>query len=178
MLAQKGLLEIRSGSGTYIARPSVEVLRDNLDLFVHFNQSALFDLVEARVCLEVEIAGLAAQRATTQDCQHIKAYLEKMEKTIDDATAYVEADICFHEALAIAANNEFMQLLLSSIRGALRANIRLLLKHHPTAVDEALEFHRRIAKTIQEHEVEAARLAMREHIDSVRRGLKELRSQT
>jgi DNA-binding FadR family transcriptional regulator len=177
MLAQKGLLEVRSGSGTYVARPSVEFLRDTFDFFIRFNKSAMFDLVAARRCLEVEIAGLAAERATAQDCQHIAACLERMEQAVSDPEVYIEADVCFHEALAKAANNEILQLLLSSIRGALRENIRVLIEHHPTALDEAMRYHRRIAQTIQEQQPEAARLAMQEHIRSVGRGLRELGTQ-
>src|SRR4051794_13942333 len=43
MLVQKGLLEVRQGSGTYVARPSIEFLRDSLDSFIRFNKSALID---------------------------------------------------------------------------------------------------------------------------------------
>jgi DNA-binding GntR family transcriptional regulator len=40
MLAQKGLLEIRSGSGTHVARPSAEFLGDTLEFALHFDRSA------------------------------------------------------------------------------------------------------------------------------------------
>jgi len=177
MLAQKGLLDVRPGSGTYVVRPGVEFLGDTLDFFIRFNSSALFQLVEARRSLEAEIAGLAAQRATPEDYQHISTYLERMEEAANDPEAYIEADIHFHEALAQAANNEILQLLLGSIRGALRENIRVLVQHHPTALDEAMQYHRRIAQAIQQHEPETARLAMREHIEGVGRGLRELEAQ-
>ena len=177
MVAQKGLLEIRSGSGTYVVRPSAEFLRDSLDFFIHFNRSALFDLVEARRCLEGEIAALAAERATPTDLESFSAHLEILEGAVNDPEAYVEADIDFHEALARTAKNEILQLLLGSIRGALRENIRVLITHHPTALEEAMTYHRRIVQAVHQHEPQAARLAMREHLDSVGRGVRELQAQ-
>ena len=176
-LVQKGLLEVRPGSGTYVARPSAEFLRDTLDFFVLFNSSALLDLVEARRSLEVEIAGLAAQRATSEDYQLLETYLDEMAAAIDNPEAYVEADICFHEALATAAKNEILHLLLSSIRGALRRNITILARHHRLAVETAMQYHYRIAKAVHQQDVEEARLAMREHIESVGSGLRDLEAQ-
>jgi GntR family transcriptional repressor for pyruvate dehydrogenase complex len=177
MLAQKGLLEIRPGSGTFVVRPSTEFLQDSLDFFIRFNSSALFDLVEARLSLEVEIAGLAAQRANAEDYQRIKFYLDQMEEKIDDYAAYIEADLCFHEALAQAAKNEILQLLLSSIRGALRKNIGHLAKHHPSAVATAMQYHHHIARAIQQRDEQEARLAMRGHVEEVGRGLRDLEAQ-
>lgn len=174
MLVQKGLLEVRPGSGTFVARPSAEFLRDSLVFFVRFHDSGLYDLIEARYALEVQIADLAAQRATEEDLQFIDDCLHKLEATVGDPERYIEADICFHSALAKAARNEILQLLLDSIRGALRENIRILLQHHPTAVEEAMRSHRRIARTVREHSAEKARAAMREHLESVKRHLEEL----
>ena len=177
MLVQKGLLEVRPGSGTYVARPSADFLRDSLDFFVRFRDSGLYDLIEARYALETHIAYLAAQQATEEDSEFIFARLRELETTVGDPERYVEADVCFHSAVAKAAKNEILQLMLDSIRGALRENIRILLEHHPTAVEDAMRFHRRIARAVREHSPEEARAAMREHLKSVRRGLEELMTQ-
>lgn len=174
MLVQKGLLDVRAGSGTYVARPSTEFLRDTLDHFVRFNQSALFDLIEARRAIEVEIAKLAAERATPEDLSFIDSVLEQLEHSVGSLDPYIEADIRFHGSIATAAKNEILKLLLDSIRGALRENILVLVKHHPTAVAEAMGYHRRIAQAIRQHDTDEARAAMWEHLNSVQRGLEEL----
>lgn len=174
MLVQKGLLEVRPGSGTYIARPTTEFLRDTLDHFIRFNKSALFELVEARRSLEVEIAEMAAQRATPEDQAMIAAALEHLEASVGSLEPYIEADIQFHSTLAVAAKNEILQLLLDSIRGALRENIRVLVRHHPTAVEEAMRYHRRVARAVREHDGAEARIAMGEHLATVRRDLQDL----
>jgi GntR family transcriptional repressor for pyruvate dehydrogenase complex len=174
MLVQKGLLVVRPGSGAYVNCPNGEVLRDYLQFLVHFNASAFYDLVEARRALELEIADLAARRATTEDIEYLKKCLQDMEQTIGDAPRYVEADVCFHAALARATGNDILRLLVDSFRGALRENIHILLANHPTAVEAALRSHRSIMRAVEEHLPEAARQAMNEHLESVRQGLHEL----
>jgi GntR family transcriptional regulator, transcriptional repressor for pyruvate dehydrogenase complex len=178
VLVQKGLLEVRAGSGTYVARPTTEFLRDTLDHFIRFNKSALFELIEARRAIEVEIAEMAAQRATEQDRALIGAALERLEASVGSLEPYIDADIHFHSTLAVAAKNDILELLLDSIRSALRENIRVLVQHHATAVEQAMRYHRRIARAVQEHNGTEARTAMWEHLESVRRGLQDLDEQS
>lgn len=174
MLAQKGLLEVRPGSGTYVARPSAEILEDSISFLIRFSETALYDLLEARLLIEVEIAGLAAERATGEDRQLIAERFEQLEATTDDLEAYGEADIRFHTALASAAKNEIYCLLLSSIRGALRQIIRFFVKHNPTVLEEAHLYHQRILQAIEQQRPEEAREAMRQHLEIAHRGLQAL----
>lgn len=175
-MVQKGLLEVRQGSGTYVASPSVELLRDSLSFFVRFSDSGLFDLLEARFALEVQIADLAARRSTPEDVSRIAACYDDLRRAVDDPDRYIEADIRFHAALARAAKNEILLLLLDSIRGALRENVRVLVTRHPHAVEDAMYYHQRITQAIQQGSAADAREAMRMHLESVRLGLHELES--
>ena len=138
-------MEVRPGSGTYVASPNNDFLCDTLDHFIRFNKSALFDLIEARRVIEVEIAEMGSHTREDEDRELIAAALERLEKSVGSLEPYTEADIHFHSMLALAAKNGILELLLDSIRGALRENISVLVRHHATAVDEAMSFHRRIA---------------------------------
>ncbi len=169
---------MRQGSGTYVTRPGIESLSESLKFFIRFNSGALLDLVEARRPLEAEIAALAAQRATEEDCQLIKEYLKEMEQNTKNPEAYVEADICFHESLAKATYNSILQLLLNSIRDALCENITVLARYDPPAIVEAIGYHRRIVAAVGQHDPVKASVAMREHLESITRGLKRLEKQT
>jgi GntR family transcriptional repressor for pyruvate dehydrogenase complex len=173
-LVQKGLLEVRAGSGTYVARPGAEFLQDFLDLFVRTSEFGLLDLVEARRALEVQIAELAAQRATEDDCRLIDLYLDELETASADPEHYIEADVSFHAALGKAARNEILQQFLKSIRGAMRENIRIVVTHRPEAVQEALRAHRRIALAVRAHACAEARLAMDDHLQGIQRHLQDM----
>jgi GntR family transcriptional repressor for pyruvate dehydrogenase complex len=173
-MVQKGLLEVRQGSGTFVASPSIELLRDSLSFFVRFTDSGLFDLLEARFALEVQIAELAARRSTSEDVARVVGCLGELEHSLDDPDRYIEADIRFHAALARTAKNEILLLLLDSIRGAMRENVRVLVTRHPHAVENAMGYHRRIAQAIQRGSAPDARENMRLHLESVRLELHEL----
>jgi GntR family transcriptional repressor for pyruvate dehydrogenase complex len=173
-MVQKRLLEVRQGSGTYVACPTAELLGDSLTFFVKLNATGFYELLETRVALEVQIAELAAIRCTQEDILMMETRLSELELVLGDADQYVEADICFHTSLAEAAKNTVLRLLLNTIRGATRENIRLLTKRHPTATEEAMKHHRLIIKAIKQHQPEEAREAMRKHLDSVRDDLQDL----
>jgi GntR family transcriptional repressor for pyruvate dehydrogenase complex len=157
-----------------VACPTADILADSLSVFVRLNESGLFDLLEARLALEVEIADLAAQRATPEDCQELEDQIHELEAVINDPEKYVEADIRLHAAFARAARNEILMLLLDSIRGAMRENVRVLLLRRQKAVGEAMDYHREIVEGIKQHSPEKARLAMRAHLESVRLRLNEV----
>ena len=65
--------------------------------------AVLGDFLEARRVLEIEAAGLAAERATNEDVEALSGIFAHMEATADRAvknaeleTEYDEADIAFH----------------------------------------------------------------------------------
>jgi len=174
MLAQKGLLEVRPGAGTFVRRPSSEFLRDTLTFFIRFSPSALLDLVQARRCIEAEIARLAAHRATSEQVAELLANTREMEKNRKHVGKYVDADVRFHEILAEAAGNQILQLLLSSIRGALRENMRMVLKNAPAVTSKSIRHHRAIAEALRAGDAESARDAMLKHLDEIVKQLTKL----
>jgi GntR family transcriptional repressor for pyruvate dehydrogenase complex len=176
VLTQKGLLEVRHGAGTFVARPSVDFVRESLSVFVRFNHAAFWDLVEARLALETRIAALAAERATDDDLDEIARCLAEMEAAGDDHEAFVDADVRFHAALAAAARNQILNTLLFSIRDVLRDNIALLVSHQKPAIAESNAYHRRIVSAVRERRPDEAQRAMEEHLESVRAGLQEVLS--
>lgn len=173
-LVQKGLVEVRPGLGTFIARPSSELLGDTLTSYIHFNRSGLLDLVEARRILEVEIVACAAERATAEDRVTVNAHLKVMDDSVSDLDEYIDADVLFHQALGRAANNEILRVLLDSMREAIRENIRTLATLYPESIREAAVHHRAIAEALERRDPDAAREAMRGHLAGVERGLLEL----
>jgi GntR family transcriptional repressor for pyruvate dehydrogenase complex len=89
-----------------------------------------------------------------------------MDRSLHDPDAYVEADLDFHLALAEAAGNPLILSLLDSIVGLLREQrSRIFL------VDGGPErgqfHHKRILAAILKGDPEAAREAMRAHLQQV-----------
>ncbi|HEX7291503.1 MAG TPA: FCD domain-containing protein, partial [Conexibacter sp.] len=83
-----------------------------------------------------------------------------------------EADIAFHQALAAATGNRALAVLAERIHAA------LLVARYPLArpqhrVERALPEHRRILAAVEAHDAEEARAAMRDHLDTAAKYLRE-----
>lgn len=164
-LVARGLLEVRPGSGALIKAPTAQTVVQSVVSFMQVGQPE-FDyskIHEVRRVLEIEIAGLAAERRYEEDLQHIQSYLEQMEAAIADRPAFAAADVAFHVALARATHNELFVILLDSIAGVM-FRVRELGGRLPSAPQHALRFHRKIFRKVRAQDVEGARQAMLEHL--------------
>jgi len=127
----------------------------------------LQSLVEARQLIEVELAGLAAERAGASEVQAITTYLDRMTTCaeVGQAEGFLEADVEFHFAVAQAAQNSILSQCMTLIRNLMLrwfsdTMLRLGVKK------EALVEHREIADAIQDRAPAAARQAMMLHLQA------------
>jgi len=174
MLAQKGLVQVRPGSGTYVAQPTATFIADTLHLFLRLNPDLLLDFIESRIAIETETAAMAAERATARSIQALEKTVDDMNVYRDEPDRYVEGDLAFHIELARATGNQVLVLLITSLRAALRENIRYFVSH-PEVIERSLRYHRQIYEAVAAHQPDAARAAMRLHfghiVDGLRSGL-------
>src|SRR5256885_15630501 len=66
-LVAKGVIEVRSGSGLRVAAVDATAVTESMSLFLRGRTLDFEKVHEVRALLEVHIAGLAADRATTAD---------------------------------------------------------------------------------------------------------------
>jgi GntR family transcriptional repressor for pyruvate dehydrogenase complex len=122
MLISNGLIETRAGRGTYVAaslragqpRPGVPLLREEVE-----------ELTEARRVIEVQLAALAAERATPEQVEALRGATERMEAAAANPYEYPEADVDFHLELAAAAGNRYLLQAMVDIRALLRQDMEL-----------------------------------------------------
>jgi GntR family transcriptional repressor for pyruvate dehydrogenase complex len=167
-LREKGLVEAFSGRGTFITDGTTNAVRQSLDLMVRIGQpEGSTHLAEVRALLEPEIAGLAATRIQESELVTMREAVALMDRSGQDPDAYIEADLDFHLALAEAAANPLILSLLDSIVGLLREQ-RLRIFNVPGGPGRGQIHHKRILQAIEQHDSQAARQAMREHLEQVR----------
>ena len=106
VLAQRGLLVIEPGRGTFVTLPAEHDVARSIALFARARDVSFANLVEVRRALEPEIAELAAARATETHVQRLQACIEVMDRSLTDPEAYVAADQEFHSVLAEATGND------------------------------------------------------------------------
>jgi len=166
-LSVRGLVEIRPGSGTYVRRLSSETAAASIGLLLRVRGAPISfqHLYEVRRMIEVEIAGLAAERATAADIEAMEKVIEKMAESVDSPAQFTQYDLGFHSGLVDAAHNELLPILLDPIIEHL-LSFRLLAYRYDRegAIEGALLYHRSLLAHVKAHDRAGARQAMRDHL--------------
>lgn len=186
-LEERGLISVRHGRGATVNDSAhwdvfaADVLAALLE--TARSEDVLGQYLECRRILEVEAAGIAAERATKRDVAQLEQAFARMENQAERGPGaaaeqlFHEADVAFHEALVAATGNIALGGLVQRINSA------LLLARFPLARPEyrrerALPEHRRILDAVAAGDAEEARQAMSDHLDTVAGYLAELRGKT
>ena len=116
-LKARGLVEARPGNGTYIQRPSSADASAYLGPLLSLQQlkDRYRDLTEVRWTLEVEIAGLAAERAESKDIAELEIAFAGIETDAEDVDQFLRYDFAFHSALGAATHNEVYRVFIMLI---------------------------------------------------------------
>jgi len=182
-LEERGLVEVRHGHGT-IVRPEDRWSRFDSDVVAALLSgkraaALLGEYLECRRILEVEAAGLAAERACDRAVVKLSAAFAKMEVTARSAQVnpaaeerYRESDIDFHREIVRAAGNPTLGQVTEPIHRALGSAFGALARPQERFV-RGLPEHERILEAIAEHDPDAAREAMRTHLLTVEGYLRE-----
>ena len=169
-LAQQGLVDMRPGRGTIIIDGAHEAMQNSIGLVMKLKLGEVggsANLVEVREILEVEIAGLAAARATEKEVAAMREAIQAMDENLCNADAFIAADNLFHEALARATQNTLILILVNSI-----VNLLSEQRKHIFEVEGGPQrgqvHHKCILQSVIAHDPEGARAAMRAHLQQVR----------
>jgi GntR family transcriptional repressor for pyruvate dehydrogenase complex len=165
-LAAKSLLEVRPGSGTIVRSPTAESVVQSMTLLLRAGQPELdYEKVqEARRILEIDIAGLAAERRTDGDLEEMEEILQEASEIRCDRDCFARSDVNFHAALARATHNKLFPLLLDSVADIM-IKVRQMAFDVPGMPDRALRHHRAVLEQVRAGDPEGARQAMSEHMD-------------
>ncbi len=167
-LCEKGLLEIRPGRGTFVANGTEGILRHSFGMLMQFGSAdSSSNLVEVRELLEPELAALAATRITDEQIVPMLEAVEAMDKALDNAEVFVEADLDFHLALAQATQNPIIPILLNPLIHMLREQ-RKRIALADGGLRRGQYHHKRILAAVMQHDPQAARQAMQAHLLQVR----------
>ena len=167
-LRAEGLVITRQGVGAFVsASPQQAPFRIDPERMESLDD--ILNVMELRLGVEIESAGLAAERATKPQVRAIGAALEALDRAAESGKSAVDEDLEFHRAIASATGNpefaRFLQFIgrhliprrtvsgLPERMGGERAYLALIQ-----------EEHRRIYQAIEDGDARGAREAMRRHL--------------
>jgi DNA-binding FadR family transcriptional regulator len=167
-LRAEGLVITRQGVGAFV---SAEPQRAPFRIEPERLQSLadILNVMELRLGVEIESAGIAAERATRPQAKAIGAALEAIERAARAGRSAVDEDLAFHRAIAEATGNpEFPRFLQFIGRHLIpRRTVSGLPERmggRETYLALIQEEHRRIHEAIRDGQPGAAREAMRRHL--------------
>lgn len=167
ILSAIGAVEVSAGEGMFVGSGSTSILTKPLSWGLLLSVQSAQEVIEARRLIEVEMAGLAAERASDDEIAAIEELLNMLRLAQDDAQAYNRIDLQFHLAVAAAAHNQILSKTLETIQLVVRAWIdevtNVYFKGQP---HRSFGLHVDITDAIRQHDSQAAREAMRTHIDA------------
>lgn len=175
-LATLGIIEIRHGSGTYIlmlpGNRGTEIQNSLKKVFTENENKRLSDWMEFRLAIELEIAGLAALRATPEDLAHIQEAYENLKANLQVSDVEAKRGYSFHSAIAQASHNDiFIQIMADwdkEYRSYFELDHSVRTTLTPSREVQILREHYDIVQAIKNHQPEQARHAMQAHLNGVK----------
>ena len=167
-LRADGLVITRQGVGAFVsAAPQQAPFRIDADGMRSIGD--MLHVMELRLGVEIESAGLAAERGTKPQLRTITAALEAMDRAAAQGKDAIDQDLELHSAIAEATGNaqfpRFLQFIgrhliprrivsgMPQSMGGREAYLKLLQEEHHAIVE-----------AIQDRDPKAAREAMRRHL--------------
>ncbi|ELV8624322.1 GntR family transcriptional regulator [Vibrio cidicii] len=186
MLELEGLVEVRKGSGVYVvalpnqnrseasgsAQPlsSVQCL-DGTDI-------GPFEMLQGRQLIESNIAEFAATQITKDEILKMRKVLSLEKQALESGEYAEDHDKEFHLLIAKASKNTFL-IEVSELMWRKRAESKMWAQLH-SHIDTSeyllkwLEDHAKILSALQRKDPQAAKLAMWQHLESVKNTLLDL----
>lgn len=155
-LAGMGIVQIRRGAGTFITGGPPTLDAEPLTLMAALHGISRKQMFEARLSLEVSVAGFAAERATAEHLVAIGDETVAMFASLDDPDAFLRHDIFFHRAVAAAADNPVMSALVEMVSSMFQ-KVRQHSIRWANDLNEAAAEHRAIYQAIRAHDPEIGR---------------------
>lgn len=166
ILMAMGLIEAHPGRGSFVKAVGPDAFLDPDIAWLMLADEHVWDLYEARMILEVQIARLAAQRATQEDLAALESALERLAAAVQADTSVYDPGIEFHFALVKTAHNDVLVSLYQPIMGLLHEYQQPVYERYSDPATE-IEHHQMIYESIRQGDSDLAEKVMRKHLEYV-----------
>ena len=172
VLAAEGLVESRHGAGVFVLdHPTRKISALTADIGNRISQAV--NVLEVRMGIEIESAGLAAQRRSPAQEARIQEAFFEFERLLQRSEPTGKADFAFHREIAAATNNPFYVEILDALgdrtipcdRSSPWYSVEVLSREYLSGLQRE---HLRVLQAISAGDADAAREAMRAHLQGAR----------
>jgi len=171
-LKQKGLIDQTVGSGTYVS-PNARQALAGLAPDRQTEPVSPAELMEARLLIEPSVVELIVRNATAGDFARLQECCEQGEQA-ETLQQFEYWDAALHQALAVAAHNNFVMQMFEAMTRARQQDDWGQLKRRSLTDERRLAYqreHRALVAALQDRDADLARQRVLDHLLHVRRNL-------
>ncbi len=157
-----GLVEVRVGSGVYVTERKAKATPQVMDI-------GAFELTEARLHVEGEVAALAATHVTDEELEELDRLVAEMNRANPKGGGEL-VDQKFHEMIARISRNSAMLAMVEqlwTIRNRSPQCVRIFEKSRNKGYVPVVDEHSAIVDALRTRDPNQARAAMRSHLSRV-----------
>jgi DNA-binding GntR family transcriptional regulator len=136
---------------------------------------SILEIHEIRELIELHAVSRAADSRTDGQRRELDRLAARMEKAVRDGdhVAFFEADMAFHARIIHMSGNATLEALMVQLNEKIQ-RIRHMTTYVTRRVEDTIGEHKAILDAVREGDPEAARQAMKYHLDKVREGVVQL----
>lgn len=164
-LAGKGVLDPRQGAGVFVTALDITEEWDAV-----LRRASIVSVIEARIAIETEAAGLAAERRTPSDLRAIRRALTGRVADGQTVEEHVDADMVLHRVVVAAAHNDVLAELFDGFVPRVRKAMVDMLKIRPPLVSAEADHaaHAALVQAIADRDSRAAGELSRSHLTALK----------
>jgi len=164
-LSAVGILQSRQGAGTFVAAAEESPTLDSspLRMLSALHGFTSDEMFEARLALEMSIAGLAARRATSEQMTQLAEEIAGMYASLGEPEQYLVHDMRFHQIVAAASGNRILTSLMNMVATILFDSRSKTVKRAKD-LKESAEQHHNIYRALRDRNPDLAEKAMHDHL--------------
>lgn len=154
LLVQEGLAEAEAGKPIVVATITIQ---------------DVLDVVHIRTLLEPELTRLAAENISPHQIEALEAVMKTMERAAeaDDLYAWAEADSRFHLIVREACPNRLLGETVVQLRNRVHSMANVDTQTNADRLKACTREHRQVVEAIQARDGDAARDAIRAHLEAL-----------
>lgn len=171
--AALGILQSFQGKGTFVKSDNIDKLTGSIRGVEYTDIIAIGDILNYRLIVEPESVRMAMSGSEDKRlalAAELKELHQKMQQSVGDSDPFIQADIAFHTAIAVASGNVIMADTLKELFARtlpLQQKINTLF-----GFKDGLHYHEKIIKAVEAGDSSRAVKEMRRHMQSAVDSLK------
>lgn len=170
ILETKGLIEVRKGSGAFVARNDYDIylnsLVENVSSYLSNARATLENVLQFRMIIEGSAVEALAMKKDSKDIDALNDNLRQQRDALQnkDTKAYNKVHWKFHLSLVEGLRNPMIDMLYQQVAGLIRN--RMIVKGRDLSVMEhSIQEHTAIIEKIEAGDAHGSRQALISHFD-------------